>query len=72
MIAPRCPEMLSTPFLKMKELLPQYPARPAFYLLGDKAQRVLGRVLEEYMDISIFLSFQKVIHNVLSTMSRYN
>jgi len=34
MIAPRCPEILSTPFLKMRELLPQYPDRPAFYLLS--------------------------------------
>jgi hypothetical protein len=68
----RSPEMFSAPFLKMRKLLPQYPARPAFCLLSDKTQRVLGRVLEEYVDISIFFSPEKVLHNVLSTMSHYN
>jgi hypothetical protein len=51
MIATRRPEMLSAPFSQVRELLPQYPARPAFDLLGDKTQGVLGRVLEENVDM---------------------
>ncbi len=55
--APRCRDNSQEPrdalriILSGRELLPQYPARSAFYLFGDKAQGVFGRVLEEYVDM---------------------
>jgi hypothetical protein len=45
------PQVLITKLLEMGKFFPQYPACPAFQSLGDKTQRILGRIFEENVDM---------------------